>query len=259
MAKFEVELDDATGKPTGALPDAVQKFIDGKFSEGFGKGSSKAAAEAQAQIDKALADAKANGSDPLQAQKVATLEKDAARLREEIAKRDGDWAGQLKARQEQEAIELKARDERIAALHADNEKRTARLKELAKNEIKAAALKHGALDTAVDDLAALLASQIGLDGDLQWFVLDTDGKSVRLGEDKKPVTVEGLVQKTLTDKPFFKAAGGSRVVTGGGRSLSTGTRPTGTVEAALADAEVAPTSANLGKAMGAILDRSRTH
>lgn len=258
MPTFQIELDDK-GKPAGELPEAVQKFIDGKFNEGFGKGAEKTAKEAKAQVDQALAEAKGS-TDPLVREKIATLEKEAARLNGEIAKRDGDWQGQIEAEKKAAKLEIKAREETIAALKADNEKRTARLKELAANEIKAAALKNGALEGAVDDLAALLSPQIGLDESLQWFVLDADGKSARLGEDGKPVSVEGLVAKTLAEKPYFKAAGGSRAASQGGRSLSTGTGVNGNkVEQAEAFAMANPNDrAAVTNVVSAIVERART-
>ena len=234
--KLEIEIDDTTGKPVGALDAAAEKFRQSVFNEGFGKGASKSAAEAQAQIEKAIADAKA-GNDPLAKAKIDTLEKDAARLREEIAKRDGDWKAQLDARKDLEALELKGRDEKITALTADVEKRAAKLADLAGSEIKATALKFGAHENVVEDVAALLKDQIGLDADLNWFVKDQkDSAKVRLGADGKPVTIEGLVEKFLTDKPQFKASGAVRGAGAvGGRSLVT-PRSAGGSLAALGDA-----------------------
>lgn len=219
MAKFEVELDDATGKPIGALPEAVQKFVDGKYQAGEKHGADTAMEKAQKEFDGKVA-ALRRSTDPLAEEKIKTLESDLSKLREAEAMREKRYEDANKERDNRAKAEREAIEKERDAAKAETERRTAKLHGRATAEIRAEAVRFGALDSALDDIAKLLVDQVGLDDNLDFYVKDgKDPSKPRLAKVKdkagketdQPVTIAMLVEGYLSEKTHYvKAGGGNR-------------------------------------------------
>lgn len=239
MAVIEVEVAD-----DGSLvkvPEQVQKLIDKAFG--------KAKAEA-------LDEARKSSADPVERERIKSMESENSRLKEAEAKRKGETAEAERIRNERHAAELADRDEKITAAQSEIQKRTARIAQLSSREIRAAALTAGARKESLDELEVLLSGRIGLDDGLQAFVKDAkDPGKAQLDKDGKAVSIEGFVSQYLTDHPHHKAAPGGRGGGApGGRSLS-GAALTG-IEAekaaVLDDVAKNPTVANVARAFGSV-------
>lgn len=240
MPKIEVEIGDDGA--IGTLPDELQKFLDKKINRAYSDGA-----------DKALKALKENAKpDPVEVERAKTLEIEVSKLKEAEAireKRYEDAQAEAKKRHDAELAEKAAA---LEAKDAEVKRRTDRINELARKEIRAVALAQGARKESLDELELILGSSIGLDDALQVFVKDTqDAGKGRLDKDGKAVTIEGFVAQYLTDHPHHKsAATGRGGGASGGRSLS-GASLTGVEaeKAAVLD-EVAknPTVANIARA-----------
>jgi len=219
MAVLEVEVNEDGS--IGKLPDQVQKFLDDKYREAFGKGAAKAAAEAQTQLQREIDKIKrTGGGDATLAEKASNLEAELSALKEQeaIRAKDFDEAKRLIAERHQKDLDAKAAD--IAARDKEIARRTERIKQLVTSDIKIAALKHGAREESLAELDVLLSRRVGLNDELLSFVADAEGKPA-LDKDGNPVTIEGLVQQYLTDHPHHKAAASGRGGrAAGGRSLA---------------------------------------
>jgi hypothetical protein len=231
MAKFEVELDDQTGKPVGDLPEALQKFYDLKYKQGEKHGAEIAEAKARKDYEAQLAALK-RSSDPLAEEKIKGLEDTLSKMREAEALREKRFDDAIKERDSRAKAEREAIEKDRDAAKAETERRTAKLQSRATAEIRAEAVRCGALDSALDDIAQLLVNQVGLDTNLEFFVKDAkDPTKPRVakvkGSDGKeadvPVTIAMLVEGYLAEKTHYvKAGGGNR--SGGarnGKSLTT--------------------------------------
>lgn len=210
--KLEIEIGD-DGK-VGTLPEPLQKFFDERFKEAYGKGATKAGEEAKAQIEAAEKKAreeererlKASHQDPAAAEKAKNLEIELSKMKEDEALRAKNFEEAQKLRDQRHANELAERDKAVEAAQKETDRRTIRIRELAKSEIRVEAIKAGARAESLDELEALLGSQIGLDQDLKPFVRDAkDPEKPRLDKDGKPVLIEGLVTLYLTERPHHKA------------------------------------------------------
>lgn len=234
MAKFEVELDDATGLPVGgkdALPPALQKFYDDKYKQGEKHGAEIAEARARKDYEAQLAALK-RSSDPLAEEKIKGLEDTLSKMREAEALREKRFDDAMKERDKRAQTEREAVEKDRDAAKAEAERRAAKLHARAAAEIRAEAVRCGALDSALDDIGRLLVDQVGLDADLEFYVKDakdpskprvakvkgTDGK-----EAEQPLTIAMLVEGYLAEKTHYVKAGGGNRSSGArnGRSLTT--------------------------------------
>lgn len=269
MAVVEIEVKEDGS--FGTLPEPVQKFLDAKYNEAFGKGAEKAAKDAQKQIEEAVRkardEAKRDGADPAAIEKAKNLESELSKLREEEAKREKNFEEAQRLRDERYAKDLAEREaaaaERDAAAQAAIEKREARIRSSVTTDIKAETVKAGAREGSVDEVSELLAKYVDLDEDFAPVVkaelFRQKFAESKLGEDGKAVSIEGLVAEYLALKPHHKAAPAGR---GGnarnGHSLS-GTPPSKTSEldARLEDVKTNPTMANVENYIEKMLETAR--
>ncbi len=205
MPTIEIEVGD-DGAPK-SVPEPFQKLID----KAFGQGQAKAADELR----------KTHKPDPVEIERAKTLEIEVSKLKEAEAIREKRYEdAQAEAtKRHQAALD----DERKSAdvLKADIAKRTTRIQELVRKDIRAAALEAGARKESLHELEKLLGDAVGLDDALQPFVKGKDAGQPLLDKDGKAVTVEGYVASYLADNPHHKAAPGGRGGGApGGRSLS---------------------------------------
>jgi hypothetical protein len=219
VAKIEIDIDDATGE-IGKLPEPVQKFLDAKYGEAFGKGAEKGEKEARQKLEVEIAKAREDerkklgaGGDPAASEKLKNLEIELSKMKEQDAIREKNFEEAQRLREERHAKELADRDKKhadeSATAKAEIDKRDARLRAAVTTDIKAEAVKAGALSSAVDDVSEILAKFVGLDADFLPVVQADEFRKrfpeSKLGADDKPVTVEGLVQEYLSLKPHNKA------------------------------------------------------
>jgi len=170
----------------GTLPEQLQKFLDGKIAQ-----VAKRKPEPSPVETEELRQARAKLSEYEQAEAI----------------RKGEYDKALQMRQD-------AYDAEKQKLQSELERRTARLKDSTKADIRAAAVEHGARKESLAELETLLSLRV---------VLDDDTLTPRvLGDDGKPseLTVPALVKAYLDSHPHHRSApvagGGAR----GGQSLS---------------------------------------
>lgn len=224
MPTIEVAISD-DGK-IEKVPAEIQKLIDRAFGQGQAKASDEAAERTKAEIDRIK---KAGDLSPAEREKLQTTEAELSKAREALALRDKNYDEAQKIRDARHTAELAERDVKVKATEAELDKRTDRIRTLLGKEIRAIATAEGARKESLDELEVLLGGRIGLDDALQAFVKDAkDAGKTALGQDGKPVTVEGLVKQYLTDHPHHRAGtpgrGGGA---GGGRSTVGATGATG--------------------------------
>lgn len=182
--------DDGT---IGTLPDPLQKFLDGK-------------------IRQVTSRAKADPS-PVEAEELRQLRAKMSDIERQEAERKGEYEKALKMREDAHAAELTKAQAELA-------RRTARLKESVRADIRAAAVEHGARKESLPELETLLSLRVTLDDEtLSAKVLDDEGKP-------SDATVAAMVKAYLDGHQHHRAAptggGGAR----GGQSFS-GTIPDG--------------------------------
>jgi len=189
----QIELG-ADGKITGELPDALKALIgtqvaetlktkekelsDKAFNEGFQKGNAKKAEELKPHL-----------MDPAERERVKTLEKELEDRKIADLEQGKKYEEAGKIRDERHAKEIAEKNEAIA-------KRESKLRSGARSEIKAAALKYGARDESLDELAAILGGEIDFDEHLDPFVKDANGKPA-VDAKNQPMTIEGRVRAYL--------------------------------------------------------------
>jgi hypothetical protein len=185
MPKVEIDVTD-DGK-IGTLPEPVQKFVDGLIGDAHKRAYEKAAAEAKRQ-----------GYDPVERERLTQLE--AEKKAREIAdlERDKKYEEAQKLRDERHQKDLAAKDEAI-------NQREARIRKGLRADIRAAALRHGAREESLDELALILSGDLDLDSDLEPYVKGTDGKPAA-SQDGKPVSIEGHVNAYLDTHPHHRKA-----------------------------------------------------
>lgn len=215
MAKLEIEIGD-DGK-VGELPDAIKAHIgtlvdttlktkekelsDKAFNEGFQKGNAKKAAELKDHL-----------VDPAERERLKTLEKENEQLKIAELEREKKYDEAQKIREERHAKDLKDKDEAIL-------RRDGKLRGGVKSEIKAAALKFGARDESLTELAILLGGEIDFDDQLEPFVKGADGKPA-VDSKNQPLTIEGRVRQYLdANRHHVKGPGGTGGGARGGASL----------------------------------------
>lgn len=189
----------------GKLPPELQKHIT-------------------AEIAKVIKSVRADAANPVVEEKLKQLEEENERFKLQEAERSNNYEEATKLRE----TKFQARERELLA---DIERRTQRLADMALSEVKAAALKHGAREDSLEDIAVLLSGKVAVDEK----TLDT----LVIGEDGKPVeggTIEALVKDWLEAKPIFRkppqSGGGAR----GGYSVTTGRTPGAQAEEAEYDA-----------------------
>lgn len=273
MAKVEIEIGD-DGK-IGTLPEPLQKFVNDKFDEAFGKGKAKAATDAQAQITAAVEQARkeerekaGKPSDQAAIEKAKNLEIELSKLKEEDAVRAKDFAEAQRLREERHANELKDREKALADLDAGRKaevhKYAARLRETVDADIRFEAARAGTRDDSMDEVGELLTKFVDVDAETLKPVVNVAAFKVKfadskLGDDGKPVAIEGLVAEYLSRKPHHKApvkgtGGGAR---GGFSTTGTGTKAKDPEKEAALDALAAdPSLAHATAAFGRIGKRA---
>lgn len=193
MPVLNIEVDDK-GQIVGELPDALKTHIgtaidttlktkekelsDRAFNEGFAKGNAKKADELRPHI-----------IDPAERERMKTLEKELEDRKIADLERDKKYEEANAIREKRYQDELSKKDEAIGL-------RESKLKAGARSEIKAAALKFGARDESLDELASILAGEIHFDEKLDPIVMGTDGKAA-VDAKGQPLTIEGRVRAYL--------------------------------------------------------------
>lgn len=180
------------------LPEALQKHLDGIVSKRLREDRER----------------RTKTPDPVEHEKLATLEQEleAFRIRDAEAQKKYDEALGIREKRQQDEREK---------YQAEIDRRTERIKRSVRAEIQSAALKAGARDESLDELADLLGGKVSLNDDLDPVVLGADGQPDATG-------IDGMVARYLDSKPHHKrgtpgqsmaAAGGSfrqqGTVTGG--------------------------------------------
>lgn len=244
MPEITIEVGDDGS--IAKMPEAVQKLID----KAFGQGQAKAADEL----------AKKGKADPVEVERLKTLEVENSKLKEAEAIREKRYEdAQLEADKRHQAA---IADERKAAdaLKAEIAKRDQRIYDAAKKDIRAAALEAGARKESLPELEVLIGGRIGLDDALLPFVRDEkDAGKPLLDKDGKAVSVEGFVQQYLADHPHHKAAPIGRGTGGGGGQSLRGVALTGAEAekaALLEDVRSNPSVSNVARAFASIGKRS---
>lgn len=224
---LEIDVRDDGVLEMSSVPEALRPILEKEFNRAFGKGAAKAGEEARQQMEREIAkvreDVKKNGGDPVLAEKARNLEQELSKLKEEDAIRQQNWQEAQRLRDERHQNELADVAKRVTEREQEIERRTARIRELVTTDIHRAAMKHGAREQSLNELETLLKGRIGLDADLKAYVKDEqDPEKPAVGTDgKTPVTIDGLVQQYLTDHPHHKAAPAGRGGgAGGGASLA---------------------------------------
>ncbi len=267
MPKLEIEVGEDGS--IGTLPEQVQKLLDSKYKEAFGKGAEKAAKEAQSQIEKIEkehASAARVQTDPAAVEKAKNLEIELSKLKEAEAVREKNFEEAKRLAEERYAKELADRDKLRAEAdtmsQAEIAKRDAKLRADVQKDIRVEASKANALPSAIDDIAELLAKYVGLSDDFEPTVnaeaFRLKFTESKLGTDGKPVSIEGLVGEYLSLKPHNRApvrGTGGRAM--GGASLTA--LPTGKdaeFRGALTSLETEPSIANAANAFSRIGKRA---
>jgi hypothetical protein len=214
MAEITIEIDEKGN--IGKLPEPVQKFLDQRINEAFGKGAKKVEEELKPKL-RSEADE----------ERLKLLAEENSRFKEEEARRKGEHEQAQKINDERVAAALKDRDDKLTAKEQEIVRRDDRLRKMLGSEIKSAAVAAGARDESLPELMKLLGADLDLDPtSLEPFVKGADGKPAT-GKDGKAIAIEGYVQQYLADHPHHlkrtpgrsgNASGGAtlRGVKGGG-------------------------------------------
>lgn len=189
-----LQVEIADDGAVGTLPEPLQKFLDKKINEAHSRAYQKAADEAKKQV-----------GDPVDRERLRQLEEQTKQREIEDAERAKKYDEAIKLRDTDWQKKVSEREDALA-------KRDKRLRDNLQTLVRAAAVKAGARDQSLDELAVLLGGRLDLDDELNPYVKGADGKPAT-GSDGKPVSVEGLVVQYLTDHPHHKAGAGT---SGGG-------------------------------------------
>ncbi len=266
MAVLEVQIDDKG--EIGALPEALQKFFDKRINEAFGKGAEKAGKESQGQLeaavakarDEAAAAAKAGQLTEAEREKLKNLERELSLKNEAEATKAKDYEAASKLREERFAneraeIEKKAAEER-QQLADKIAKREGRIRDLIATDIKIEAQRNGAREDSLRLIGKDLNDFVGMGEDLLPVVnaakFVKEFAQSKLGQDGKPVTIEGLVQEYLSLHPVHKAP-----VKGVGGRATGGFSQSGQVAKTGVDAEKADAIEDLSKNPSSVTNIAR--
>jgi hypothetical protein len=220
MPNLEVEYDEATGK-IGTLPEPVQRFVDRLIAETGGKLRATITKDVETQYAEKL-----KAVDPVEREKLQIALDENQRFKISEQERKAEYEKALKLREEGEAARDVERNKALEATKLEITRRDARLRDMAKNEIKIAAKNLGARTESLDELARLLGADLDLDADLQPFVKGADGKPA-IDKDGGPVTIEGFVHAYLDTHSHHRvpAAGSGGGARGGASITGTLTGP----------------------------------
>ena len=226
--RIELELDDK-GEILGDMPDGLKAILarveTTAHGVGYGKGVSKAAEDAKAQIASAIAaeKAKMDALAPLEREKFAREAEENKTLKQQQLEIARDHDRTLKAREEAHATQLLARAEALT-------KRNARIQQLVVANLRALAAQAGARDESLGELEVILSHRIKFDDDMEPYVVAEDGSgpATHLG---KPLPLDLFVKQYLDNHPHHRKpaqgqGGGAR----GGAALVTRHASTLTVE-----------------------------
>lgn len=168
----------------GTLPEPLQKLFDARIREVTQR-------------------AKAKTPDPVEVERLKTLEAENEQFRIKDAEAGKRYEEAIAIRETREQAER-------TRLQAELDRRTDRLTRAARIEIKTEALRLGARDESLDELVELLGTRVTLNDDLDVVVKDAD-------------SIAALVAGYLEAKPHHrKAAGGQSMGTTGGVMTQTG-------------------------------------
>lgn len=220
MPKFEIELDDK-GEFVGTLApeftSVLERIRSTSHGEGFGKGCSKAAEDAKAQIVSAVAaeKAKLEASLPLERAKWGEIEELNKHLKTQLETTLQESRKTLTSREEAHADEL---TRRVAAINKRNE----RIQTLVNSQLKALAAQYGAREESLPELEVILQHRIGYDDDMNPYVKGEDGSPAKTTAGN-PLGIDVFVKQYLDNhahhrKPAPGRGGDAR----GGASLRTG-------------------------------------
>lgn len=227
MGRIELELDDK-GEIVGDVPEplaAIMKRIEvAAHGQGFGKGRQTAAEDAKKQIeDNVKAELlRRDAMAPLEREKYARIDEENASLKARIAESMRDSDRTLKAREEAHARELVDRTERL-------KRRDERIRALVKNQLAAEAVKAGARDESLDELAVILGAAIGFDDEMEPFVMGEDGHPKLV--QGKPVPLDRFVRDYLETHPHHRKPTSAYGGAARGGATFHGYNPTTTVTA----------------------------
>lgn len=156
------------------LPEALQKHLDGIVSKRLREDRER----------------RPKAPDPVEHEKLATLELEleAFRIRDAEAQKKYDDALGIREKRQQDEREK---------YQAEIDRRTERIKRSVRAEIQSAALKAGARDESLDELADLLGGKVSLNDDLDPIVVGVDGQPDAAG-------IDGMVARYLESKPHHK-------------------------------------------------------
>jgi hypothetical protein len=229
MAKFELELDDK-GEFVGSLAPEVSAVLDRIKStahgEGFGKGNQKAAAEAKAQIDSAIAAerAKWDAALPIERAKWADIESMNTHLKTQLDAQTQQTRKAQLEREEAHAAEITRRVDR------ENKRDTA-IRALVNQNLRALASSVGARDESLGELEVILQHRIGYDDDMQAYVKAEDGSRAKTtaGND---LPIDVFVKQYLDNHPHHRKAPAGKPGNAAGGASYHGHTTTVTVDAA---------------------------
>ena len=243
MAEITVELDDKGN--IGKLPEPLQKFLDTKINEAFGKGAKKVEDELKPKLRSEVDE-----------ERLKALAEENSRFKEEEAKRKGEHEEAKKIAEDRHAAALKDREDKLAATQTEIARRDTRLRSMLGSEIRAAAAAAGARDESLPELVKLLGADLDLDGStLEPFVKGADGKP-KTDKDGKPVSIEGFVTQYLADNVHhLKRAGGKSGGAQGGLTMR-GTVTGGEAAEAQAELHKNPTVSNLTRSIRATRNKT---
>ncbi len=209
MPKFELEIDDK-GEFVGQLAPEVSAIVDRirttAHGEGFGKGSQKAAEEARAQAQAAIAAEKAKweASIPAERAKWEGIDGENKLLREQLQATQTNQRKTLTEREEAHAAEITRRAEREAA-------RDKRIRDLVNKQLRALASASGAREESLPELEVILQHRIGYDDHMDPFVKGEDGQPAKTTAGN-PLPLDVFVKQYLDNHPHHRkptqAAGG---------------------------------------------------
>jgi hypothetical protein len=176
------------------LPEALQKHLDSIVSKRLREDRERRAAK----------------PDPVEHEKLTTLELQLEQYRIRDAEAQKQYAEALGIREKREQAEREKYQQEI-------DRRTARIQRSLRADIQTAALKAGARDESLDELAALLSGFVTLNDDLDPVVMGADGQPDATG-------IEGLVTRYLDSKPHHKrGTSGQSMAAAGGSFRAQGT------------------------------------
>lgn len=229
MPKVEVDIDDK-GEFVGQLPtelDAIlTKIKSASHGEGFGKGASKAAEEAKAQIASAVAaeKAKLEALAPLEREKWQGIDEQNKALKSQLETTLSESRKQMTSAAESHALELTRKAEALT-------KRNEKIQTLVTANLRSLAAQAGARDESLSELEVILRHRIAFDDDMEPYVKAEDGSPAKTTAGN-PLGIDVFVKQYLDNHPHHrKPAPGRGGDARGGASLNRGVGG-GTLESA---------------------------